>query len=104
MGTGYQRVFEWRGIRDLNGDGALDLVVNNVNDEAFATEHARTSRRTIIGSLKLVGEGRTVCDRCEGLIMEWNITAIQEIAVTRLSIEAGLHITFASVRMVTSIQ
>jgi hypothetical protein len=44
---------------DLNGDGALDLVVNNVNDEAFVY---RNNARRLTGNrylqVKLEGEGK----------------------------------------------
>jgi len=44
---------------DLNGDGALDLVVSNVNEEAFVyRNNARTLSRNRYLQVKLDGEGR----------------------------------------------
>jgi hypothetical protein len=43
---------------DLNGDGALDLVVNNVNDEAFVyRNNARALSKNRYLQVKLEGEG-----------------------------------------------
>jgi hypothetical protein len=43
---------------DLDGDGALDLVVNNVNDEAFVyRNNARQANRNRYLQVKLEGEG-----------------------------------------------
>lgn len=43
---------------DLNGDGALDLVVNNVNDEAFVYRNeARTFLKNRYLQVKLEGQG-----------------------------------------------
>ncbi|MEO7682583.1 MAG: VCBS repeat-containing protein, partial [Gemmatimonadaceae bacterium] len=43
---------------DLNGDGALDLVVNNVNEEAFVyRNNARTQSKNHYLQVKLLGEG-----------------------------------------------
>src|SRR5688500_11976331 len=43
---------------DLNGDGALDLVVNNVNDEAFVyRNNARSINKIRYLQVKLEGEG-----------------------------------------------
>ncbi len=43
---------------DLNGDGALDLVVNNVNDEAFVyRNNARSLTKNRYLQVKLEGEG-----------------------------------------------
>jgi enediyne biosynthesis protein E4 len=44
---------------DLNGDGAIDLVVNNVNDEAFVyRNNARTLGTNRYLQVKLEGEGQ----------------------------------------------
>lgn len=43
---------------DLDGDGALDLVVNNVNDEAFVYRNNARSLRKANNYLQLVLEGR----------------------------------------------
>jgi len=43
---------------DLNGDGALDLVVNNIDEEAFIyRNNARTQLKNHYLQLKLAGEG-----------------------------------------------
>jgi len=44
---------------DLNGDGALDLVVNNVNDEAFVyRNNARSLSKNRYLQVKLEGDGK----------------------------------------------
>ena len=44
---------------DLNGDGALDLVVNNVNDEAFVyRNNARRANKNRYLQVRLEGEGQ----------------------------------------------
>src|SRR5207248_3153373 len=44
---------------DLNGDGALDLVVSNVNDEAFVyRNNARTLSKNRYLQVKLEGDGK----------------------------------------------
>jgi len=44
---------------DLDGDGSLDLVVNNINQEAFIyRNNARTQLKNRSSRLELEGEGR----------------------------------------------
>ena len=70
---------------DLDGDGALDLVVNNVNDEAFVyRNNARALLKNRYLEVKLEGEGRNRFGvGAKVTVQSGKQTYFQELAPTR---------------------